>query len=133
MQKEDFKTLRKRLHKTQKEMAALLTISKKTIESYEQGLRNIPANVQRIIYFLLFKLNQDKLGKKQNCWQSKQCSPDFKNNCIAWLAKEGFYCWFITGKVCAAEKEQSETPIHNCFECNFFKDNLHKIIPPTHS
>ncbi len=133
MQKEDFKKLRKRLHKTQKEMAGLLTISKKTIESYEQGLRNIPANVQRILYFLLFKLNQDKLEKKQNCWNVKSCSPEFKKNCIAWLAKEGFYCWFITGKVCAAEQEQSKNTINSCFECDFFKENLDKIIAPAHS
>ena len=46
----------KNLRKTQKELANLLGISKKTVESYEQGLRNIPSNIERILYFLLVKL-----------------------------------------------------------------------------
>jgi transcriptional regulator with XRE-family HTH domain len=128
MTKTDFKRIRKLLKKTQKEMAELLSVSKKAIESYEQGLRNIPPNIQRIVYFLLFKLNTHKLGRKKNCWQVKRCTPEIRSNCVAWIAREGYFCWFITGKVCAVEKNNPESCCESCFDCSFFKDNLAKIL-----
>ncbi|MGD2086531.1 MAG: helix-turn-helix transcriptional regulator [Candidatus Aminicenantes bacterium] len=127
MQKEKFYQIRKRINKTQKEMAALLGVSIKTVESYEQGLRNIPVNVERIVYFLLFKLNMEKINGKENCWDVKKCPASTRENCIAWAAKEGFFCWFLTGKVCAHEKLISRETTSNCFGCSFFKDNLKKI------
>jgi transcriptional regulator with XRE-family HTH domain len=131
MTKEDFKHIRKQLNKTQKEMAVLLSISKKAIESYEQGLRNIPANIERIVYYLFFKLSKGKLGRKRLCWQQKKCSREQRQNCVAWLAKDGYYCWFITGKVCLVEQENPNSHIDNCFECDFFKDNLDSLLPPS--
>jgi transcriptional regulator with XRE-family HTH domain len=127
MQKEKFYQIRKRLNKTQKEMANLLGISIKTVESYEQGLRNIPVNVERIVYFLLFKLNMEKLNGKELCWDRKKCPETTRTNCIAWAAKEGFFCWFLTGKVCAHEELISSKSTGSCFHCSFFKDNLEKI------
>lgn len=127
MQKEKFYQIRKRLKKTQKEMAALLGVSIKTVESYEQGLRNIPVNVERIVYYLLFKLNMEKFNGKEHCWDIKKCPPSTRENCIAWAAKEGFFCWFLTGKVCAHEESISQKATGSCFECSFFKDNLEKI------
>jgi len=112
-------------------MAALLGVAKKTVESYEQGLRNVPANVERIIYFLLFKLSPDKIAENENvlCWDKKNCPPHIRQNCVAWIAKEGFFCWFITGKVCGAEKLLSSKSNGSCFNCSFFKENLEKIYP----
>ncbi len=127
MLKEDFKEVRKILKKTQKEMAALLGISRKTVESYEQGLRNIPGNMGRIVYFLLFKLNMGKIARGELCWKKKKCPLKIRENCIAWLAKEGFFCWFITGRVCALEKLLGESSSDSCFECSFFKENLKKV------
>ena len=131
MKKEEFLKIRKKLDKTQKEMAALLGISIKTVESYEQGLRNIPVNVERIVYFLLFKLNMDKFQHGQEpplmCWQEKNCPPQIRESCIAWLAQEGFFCWFITGRVCTGARLASGGAIKSCFHCDFFKKNLDKI------
>lgn len=127
MQKDEFIKIRKKLGKTQKEMASLLGVSKKAVESYEQGLRNIPGNVERIIYFLLFKLNMDKFDEQQLCWIIKECPPHIRENCVAWMAKEGFFCWFLTGKSCSREKALSPGSSGSCFLCSFFKENLEKI------
>ncbi|UCH94360.1 MAG: helix-turn-helix transcriptional regulator [Candidatus Aminicenantes bacterium] len=127
MQKEKFLRIRKKLNKTQKEMAVLLGISIKTVESYEQGLRNIPANVERIVYYLLFKLNMEKFKEKEPCWDIKKCPLPTRENCVAWIAKEGFFCWFLTGRVCTREKLLSGESTKSCFHCSFFKENLEKI------
>ena len=129
MTKKEFSRIRKTLKKTQKEIAILLGISQKAVESYEQGLRNIPRNIERIMYFLLFKLNMDKLGKGELCWEEKGCSIEIRRNCVAWIADEGFFCWFLTGKTCLGQKMASATDSQNCFDCNFFQEKLKKILP----
>ncbi|MCP5103606.1 MAG: helix-turn-helix transcriptional regulator [bacterium] len=129
MGKHEFRKIRKKMNKTQKEMAGLLGVSKKAVESYEQGLRNIPPNVERIVYYLLFKLNMDKLGDVTFCWDKKDCPTDIREHCIGWIAKEGVFCWFITGKVCIGEKARADDKtIENCFQCSFFKENLEKVL-----
>ena len=127
MQKQDFLKIRKKLNKTQKGMAELLGVSKKAVESYEQGLRNIPVNIERIVYFLLFKLNMEKFEENKLCWEDKECPPGIRENCVAWIAKEGFFCWFITGRVCAGEKLRSPQTKNSCFNCSFFRENLESV------
>jgi transcriptional regulator with XRE-family HTH domain len=127
MQKDEFIKIRKKLGKTQKEMASLLGVSKKAVESYEQGLRNIPVNVERILYFLFFKLNMDSFKDLKTCWTIKKCPPHIRENCVAWIANEGFFCWFLTGKSCFREKLLSPESSGSCFTCSFFKENLEKI------
>ncbi len=128
MKKDNFVRIRKKLEKTQKEMADLLGVSHKTVESYEQGLRNIPVNMERILYYLLFKLNMDQLDANELCWEDKDCPPHIRDNCVAWVAREGSFCWFLTGKTCALEKTLSANPGKTCFNCNFFTKKLEKIL-----
>lgn len=128
MIKEEFVRIRKRLGKTQKEISLLLGISHKTVESYEQGFRNIPVNMERILYYLFFKLNMDKFEKEIFCWHVKDCPIDIREHCIAWMADEGFFCWFLTGKTCIQEKLLSGGASENCFSCSFFRENLKKIV-----
>ncbi|MCI0470932.1 MAG: helix-turn-helix domain-containing protein [Candidatus Aminicenantes bacterium] len=127
MRKEEFARIRKLIGKTQKEISLLLGVSTKTVESYEQGFRKIPANVERIIYYLFFKLNINKFMETKSCWDRKECSPGIREHCIAWLAQEGFFCWFLTGKTCACERLLSGGEAENCFSCSFFRENLEKI------
>ena len=45
MNKNEFKKYRKRLQKTQKQIAELLGTSLKAVHSYEQGWRSVPVHV----------------------------------------------------------------------------------------
>jgi hypothetical protein len=53
MDKNEFKFLRSKLKKTQKQMAQLLGTSLKAIHSYEQGWRSVPVHVERQVFFLV--------------------------------------------------------------------------------
>jgi DNA-binding XRE family transcriptional regulator len=53
MDKKIFAQIRAYLGKTQKQMAQLMGISNKAIESFEQGWRNITPHIERQLYFLL--------------------------------------------------------------------------------
>ena len=128
MEKKEFIKIRKKLKRTQLSMSYLLGVSKRTIESYEQGLRNIPDNMSRITYYLLFKLNMNLLDKSELCWNKNKCTLHFRKKCIAWTAKEGFFCWFLNLKTCLLKKSDSNNKCETCFECNFFIKNRNKIL-----
>ncbi len=72
MKDKEFSALRKKLKKTQKQMAQLLGTSIKAIHSYEQGWRTIPVHVERQLYFLVTR----KLcgnNSVQPCWDTRSC------------------------------------------------------------
>jgi hypothetical protein len=122
MDKNEFTTIRKRLTKTQKELAALLGISLKAISSYEQGWRNIPGHVERQLLFLLAQKNGGAAG---NCWDIRQCSEETKQSCPAWEFNAGNLCWFISGTICEQDvKKTWQEKIKVCRTCQVFKSQL---------
>lgn len=99
MDREEFVLFRKKLKKTQKEMARLLGVSINAVFSYEQGWRSIPAHVERQVLFLIFKVTGNR-PKKKACWTIKKCPRSLKLDCPAWEFKSGDLCWFINGTIC---------------------------------
>jgi len=95
----EFKHVRKKLNKTQKQMAQLLGTSIKAVTSYEQGWRTVPAYVERQIFFLVSRMRGVKRGKKP-CWVIKSCPTEIKKQCPAWEFQAGKLCWFINGTIC---------------------------------
>ncbi len=117
MDKQEFKHLRRRLNKTQKQMAQLLGTSIKAIQSYEQGWRSVPVSVERQIYFLISRTKKDKASTK-NCWVIKECPADQKKDCPAWEYHAGKLCWLISGTICAGEDQRSwREKMKICREC----------------
>jgi DNA-binding transcriptional regulator YiaG len=136
---QDFARLRASLGKSQRELAELLGLSLKAVESYEQGWRNVPAHVERMLYFLLFKLNEDGIKAEEPCWKSMNCPSDRRASCVAYVAKEGRFCWFFTGRLCAGAKaaarsaaagettSSSEADERGCYTCEVFSRMLAKV------
>jgi hypothetical protein len=108
MDSEEFKYFRKRLNRTQKQIAELLGTSLKAIHSYEQGWRTVPPHVERQMFFLVSRLEENRKSRKP-CWLIKKCPPDQKKKCPAWEFKAGKLCWFINGTMC-------EGQVHNNWE-----------------
>ena len=101
MEKTEFSNLRKKLGKTQKELAELLGTSLKAISSYEQGWRKIPGHIERQILYLLVKKNR---ATPEKCWDILQCPHEKRENCPAWEFDSGEMCWFINGTICDDQK-----------------------------
>ena len=127
MQAKTFSAYRKKLNKTQKQMAQLLGTSIKAIHSYEQGWRNVPVHVERQLYFLLTrKLFADK-GTKP-CWETRTCPQEQREQCPAWEFSSGDLCWFINGTICDGTVHDSWTEkMKQCCTCDVFKKILAKI------
>ena len=124
MDRQDFTRLRKKLKKTQKQMAQLLGVSIKAIHSYEQDWRSIPASVERQMYFLVSRIDENRKRRKP-CWAIKKCSPDQRKQCPAWELKAGDLCWFINGTVCEGLVQKSwKEKMEICKSCEVFSNLL---------
>ena len=118
----EFKNFRKKLDKTQKQMAQLLGTSLKAVHSYEQGWRTIPPAVERQIYFLVSRKNSGANSKKA-CWTIKKCAPEQKKQCPAWEFKSGNLCWFINGTICDGNVHGSwNEKMKICRSCEVFSN-----------
>ena len=99
MDSKEFSRFRKRLNKTQKQMAQLLGVSVKAVHSYEQGWRSVPTHIERQMFFLISKIRGNpKISK--SCWIIKKCPAAKKKECPAWEFRAGKLCWFINGTIC---------------------------------
>ncbi len=130
MKKQEFSYFRKKLGKTQKEMAQLLGKSIKAIHSYEQGWRVIPMDVERQVYFLMAMALVD-MEKQEYCWNLLGCDSAKKEKCPAWEFKAGKYCWFINGTICDGSPRRNwQEKIEICKSCDVFRDILKQIKAP---
>jgi len=120
--KEEFSLARKKLGKTQKQLAMILGMSLKTIHSYEQGWRTIPSHIERQLYFFLIN-QRGRNNKLTSCWDTKQCAQ--KEDCPAWEFQSGHLCWFLCGTLCECTQDASEQDkLEICKKCEIFNSLL---------
>jgi DNA-binding XRE family transcriptional regulator len=120
MDKNEFKSYRTKLDKTQKQMAQLLGTSLKAIHSYEQGWRTIPPAVERQMYFLISR-KFDSAKNSKPCWKIKGCAVEQKKQCPAFEFKSGNLCWFINGTICEGSiHENWKDKMKVCRSCEVF-------------
>ncbi len=106
MDSAEFLRARKKLNKTQKQLADLLGISVKAVHSYEQGWRSVPAHVERQVFFLLSRTCVTGKTPKP-CWVIKKCPPQTRKQCPAWEFQAGKLCWFINGTICECTAQKN--------------------------
>jgi DNA-binding transcriptional regulator YiaG len=118
MTSDKFVSFRKKLKKTQKQMAQLLGISIKAVRSYEQGWRTVPSHVERQLLFLITRGEDSKKSQKP-CWTVNNCPDEKKEKCPAWEFQSGELCWFINGTICngSVHKDWNEK-IKGCRSCD---------------
>ncbi len=119
----EFSALRRRLQKTQKEMAQLLGASVRSIQSFEQGWRRVPGHIERQVLFLLAM----KKGVKElrPCWEIQGCCLENREECPAREFRVGHLCWFITGTRCQGKVYATwARKIKQCRKCQVFNANV---------
>ena len=120
MDSKEFNYFRKKLNKTQRQMAQLLGTSLKAIHSYEQGWRSVPPSVERQIFFLVSRIAENSKRAKP-CWAVKKCSPNQKARCPAREFKAGNLCWFINGTICEGSVQKNwKEKMKICRSCEVF-------------
>ena len=123
MKKEEFAEIRRVLGKTQKQMAQLLGVSIKAVQSLEQGYRNVSVNIERQVLFLM-AMKKNREGPP--CWDIKKCNLSTRVNCPAWEFQIGNLCWFVNGTICCGEVHDNwHAKMEYCRECEMF----HAMLP----
>jgi DNA-binding XRE family transcriptional regulator len=120
MDGKEFQYLRQKLQKTQKQMAQLLGVSLKAVQSYEQGWRNIPSQAERqALFFLALKMENPQ--RPLPCWEIRCCNPEMRKSCPAWEFKSGHLCWFINGTICQGKPQANwRQKMALCKKCKVF-------------
>jgi hypothetical protein len=119
--KKEFSTARQYLGKTQSQMAQVLGVSLKAIQSFEQGWRNIPVHIERQVLFLLAS-KKSPPRKERPCWVIRKCLMEIRQNCPAWEFQLGNLCWFINGTICEGRTQESwQKKMKICRQCKVFQ------------
>ena len=126
MKRNQFAEIRRHLGKTQNQMAQILGVSPKAIQSFEQGWRNIPVHIERQVLLILALKN--RASKKENpCWLTKSCPVENRQNCPAWQFDAGNLCWFINGTICEGSPQGRWTKkMKTCRDCEVYRS----MLPP---
>jgi DNA-binding XRE family transcriptional regulator len=124
MKKKQFAQIRRHLEKTQKQMAQVLGVSPKAIQSFEQGWRNIPVHVERQV-LLILALKSRASRKDTPCWLRRDCPEENRQDCPAWQYDAGNLCWFINGTICEGKVQESwQKKMKICQECEVYRSIL---------
>ncbi|MBU0995825.1 MAG: helix-turn-helix transcriptional regulator [Proteobacteria bacterium] len=117
MDSDEFVGFRKKLNKTQSQMAQLLGVSVKAIHSYEQGWRSVPAHVEKQMLFLVARVMQNGNSNKP-CWEIKNCPDERKKTCPVFEFDAGKLCWMISGTLCEGHARKSwQEKMKICRQC----------------
>ena len=120
MDSTEFSQIRRHLGKTQAQIARLLGVSTKAIQSFEQGWRNVPAHSERQLLFLLYLKSLPDAGCEP-CWDKRSCPLKARKECPAWEFKAGNLCWFINGTLCEGKVQQNwQKKMQLCRQCKVF-------------
>jgi len=124
MYSKEFYQARRFLGKTQNQLAQLLAVSPKAIQSFEQGWRRIPPYVERQI-LLLLSLKKSSNRNIQSCWDLKNCPQEWRENCIVWELKAKNFCWSMNGTFCQGQVQRSwDKKIKLCQGCEVYNSIL---------
>ena len=124
MNKKEFSRLRFQLGKTQKQMAQLVGVSLKAIQSFEQGYRKVPVHAERQS-LLLLALKGSRINRNRPCWVLKECPEETRKNCPAWEFGAGQMCWLINGTVCQGKVQRNwREKMKICNKCKVLQSAL---------
>ncbi|MFC1910250.1 two-CW domain-containing protein [Chloroflexota bacterium] len=130
MDSKEFTRNRCILAKTQNQLAKILCVSPKAIQSFEQGWRNIPSHIEREL-LLLISLKTCFNSNIQPCWEIKDCPDRWREKCIVWELQVMHFCWFVNGTFCQGKEHQKwAEKIEFCKECEVFSSMLPSITSP---
>ncbi len=115
---DDLRSIRKALGKSQGELAEMLSISARAVQSYEQGWRAVPPYVQKLAALLLYLARRKDRPELRPCWGVCSCDGELRSRCLAYQCRAGDLCWIITGDCYRAVKQGSwQAKFSRCADC----------------
>lgn len=125
MNKAVLKSIREFLGENQRVLSGDLGVSLKALQSYEQGWRRIPEDVEKRVLFYLSILNRKHNFRTKPCWQIRRCDASVRHRCLAWKLGAGRECWYISGNMCRSVRMRDWMEKKDlCLRCDAFLQHL---------
>ena len=116
------KSVRAELGRSQREMAHLLGVSTKAVQSYEQGWRKTPPHVEQMVLLQAILRRHPDLRRIPYCWKLNKCSQELRGECPSARLKTPGFCWLITGTLCHGRPSGSWAAKRDrCLECQVMR------------
>jgi len=126
----DLKAVREELGMSQTELAEMLCVSPRTVQSCEQGWRNPSPGVERAALLLLLAHRHGGNLRQHECWQLLKCSEEKRSTCLVFQSRQGHLCWLLTGNRCQGKPLRTWSDKKStCFTCDFFLELLPEGAP----
>jgi hypothetical protein len=110
------------LGKSQAELAALVGVSPRAIQSYEQGWRPCPPYVQKLVGLMVYLKWRKSRKTVHPCWKQRNCSKDHRESCTVFSLGNGELCWLLSGNRCQGKKYKSwQAKLEACAKCPVMK------------
>jgi DNA-binding XRE family transcriptional regulator len=124
--------IRKALGKNQGEFAALLGMSKRAVQSYEQGWRPVPDHIVKCAALLVFLKWRKAHRKQAACWDILKCPAAVRSRCRVYEFAAGDLCWLLIGCRCEVKaKRARRDPLAGCRECEVMQQWLKGAVRVT--
>ena len=117
--------IRSEMGLSQSKLAALVGVSVRAIQSYEQGWREPSEIAERMILLMLIAHRNGANLPLIRCWEHKECAKCVRESCIAYNTRQGHLCWLLTGTVCEGERCKTwSEKLRMCLACSFLQTLL---------
>ncbi|MBM4032042.1 MAG: helix-turn-helix transcriptional regulator [Planctomycetes bacterium] len=118
----NLRAVRRHLGKSQSELAAMLGVSVRAVQSYEQGWRHPPATVQKLAALMCHLAWRKDHGPVKPCWEVRGCEPAVRDGCTVYQLSAGDLCWMFErrhlkggqGAACA-DRDCAKCPVTRCW------------------
>ncbi len=122
MRTPQLKMLREDMGLSQNEMAQRLGISRKAVQSYEQGWRVMPPYIEKLLILHAILHAGPNLGKAPKCWEVTRCPSHLRRHCPSYRVPHAGFCWFVTGTLCQGKPSGGWTAKRErCLDCPVLK------------
>ena len=109
--------VRKALGLSQPEMAGLLDISVRAVQSYEQGWRRCPSYIQKLALMFLF-LRNNRPSARAPAGRSTSAPPTASGLARARASAGASLCWIVPGTHCHGRVQKNWTAkVSSCSRC----------------
>jgi DNA-binding XRE family transcriptional regulator len=108
---------RRHLRITQRELAGILGISCKAVQSYEQGWRPVPTATLSLLLVLIEDRRCRDGAPHQPCWEVNRCAADQRPGCLVYRMGTGRLCWTQANGRCRVLSGSDADGVFRVAEC----------------
>ena len=118
----DIRRIRGELGLSQTQLADLIGVSPRTIQSCEQGWRRPSSALEKAVLLLLLASRNGPGFGQQKCWDTKHCLASGGDNCMVYRSGQGHICWLLSGNICGGRRLRNWADKKEvCGDCAFLR------------